>query len=90
MWYKLNKIGLFVERQKEIPVYLDGIKMGVGFRADLVIEQQVIVEIKSIETLMPVHAKQLLTYLKLTKIDTGLLINFNEELLKQGIKRLKI
>jgi GxxExxY protein len=89
MWYKLNQIGLFVERQKEIPVYLEGIKMGIGFRADLIIEQQVIVEIKSIETLMPVHAKQLLTYLKLTKIDTGLLINFNEELLKQGIKRLK-
>ena len=63
--------------------------MGIGFRADLIIDQQVIVEIKSIETLLPVHAKQLLTYLKLTSINTGLLINFNEELLKQGIKRLK-
>ena len=89
LWYKLNQLGLFIERQKEIPVYLDGIRMGIGFRADLIIDQQVIVEIKSIETLLPVHAKQLLTYLKLTNIDTGLLINFNEELLKQGIKRLK-
>jgi GxxExxY protein len=89
LWYKLNQLGLFIERQKEIPVYLDGIKMGIGFRADLIIDQQVIVEIKTIETLLPVHAKQLLTYLKLTNINTGLLINFNEELLKQGIKRLK-
>ena len=89
LWYKLNQLGLYIERQKEIPVYLDGIKMGIGFRADLIIDQQVIVEIKSIETLLPVHAKQLLTYLKLTSINTGLLINFNEELLKQGIKRLK-
>lgn len=62
--------------------------MDIGFRADLIVEDDVIVEIKSIETLAPVHYKQLLTYLKLTEINVGLLINFNEELLKTGIKRV--
>jgi GxxExxY protein len=90
LFYKLTKLGLQIERQVEVPVYFEGVKMGVGFRADLIVEQEVIVEIKSVENLMPVHAKQLLTYLKLTQIPVGLLINFNEELLKQGIKRLRI
>lgn len=90
LYYKLTKAGLQVQRQLEVPVVFEGVKMGVGFRADLIVENQLIIEIKSIEKLMPVHAKQLLTYLKLTRIPIGLLINFNEALLVDGIKRLRI
>lgn len=86
--YRLGKEGIPVERQKEIPVYYDEQKMGIGFRADLIIAKQLIVEIKSVEQLAPVHAKQLMTYLRLTGLSIGLLINFNEELLKNGIKRI--
>jgi GxxExxY protein len=64
------------------------IKMEIGFRADLIIENSVIIEIKSVEQLSTVHHKQLLTYLKLTDLTIGLLINFNEVLLKNGIKRI--
>jgi len=62
--------------------------MDVGFRADLIVEREIIVEIKSIESIAPVHKKQVLTYLRLTNLKIGLLINFNEELLKHGITRL--
>jgi GxxExxY protein len=82
------KHGLIVKRQVPIPVIWDNIKMELGFRADLVIENKVIVELKSIEALAPVHYKQLLTHLRLTGIKVGLLINFNEELIKTGIKRI--
>jgi GxxExxY protein len=88
LYYKLNKIGLRVDRQVAIPVYYEEIKMDVGFRADFIIEDEVIVEIKSIEAVHPVHKKQLLTYLRLAKKQIGLLINFNEEILKNGITRL--
>lgn len=71
-----------------IPVYYEEVKMDVGFRADLIVDNRVIVEIKSIEVIAPVHHKQLLTYLKLTGLKVGLLINFNEALLKDGIKRI--
>lgn len=86
--YRLGKEGIAFEKQKEIPVYYDEQKMGIGFRADLIIAKQLIVEIKSVEQLAPVHAKQLMTYLRLTGLSIGLLINFNEELLKNGIKRI--
>lgn len=62
--------------------------MGLGFRADLIIEDKVLIELKSVETLAPVHYKQLLTYLKLTDLKLGLLINFNEKLIKDGINRV--
>jgi GxxExxY protein len=88
--YKLTQSGLQVHRQQEVPVIFEGKKMGIGFRADLIVEDALIVEIKSIEKLQPVHAKQLLTYMKLTQIPIGLLINFNESLLVEGIKRLRI
>ena len=77
-----------VKRQIEIPVYWQELKMDVGFRADLIVENKVIIEIKSIESLAPVHFKQVITYLKITKFKLGLLINFNEYLLKDGIKRI--
>lgn len=88
VFFELVKHGLFVERQKEVAVYWEERKMEVGFRADIVVERKVIIEIKSIEHLAPVHHKQLLTYLKLTGMKLGLLINFNEALIKHGIKRI--
>jgi GxxExxY protein len=86
--YELLSRGLYVTRQEVIPVYWKGIQMEQGFRADLIVENKVIVEIKSIEHIAPVHAKQVLTYLRLTKLKLGLLVNFNENLLKQGITRI--
>ncbi len=86
--YRLVKSGFTVKRQVPIPVIYEDIKMELGFRADLIVESCVIVEIKSVELLAPVHHKQLLTYLKLTGISVGLLINFNEELLKKWLKRI--
>lgn len=88
LYYRLAKRGLKISKQIPIPVYYEEIKMEIGFRADLIIEDSVIIEIKSVETIAPVHSKQLLTYLKLTGLKVGLLINFNEELLKKGIKRI--
>jgi len=80
--------GLFVQRQPALPVVWKGVKIDLGFKPDMIIENKVIVELKSVEALLPVHYKQLLTYLKLTDLKLGLLINFNEALLKNGIKRV--
>ena len=86
--YELRKRGLRVERQLPVPVVYDGICFEEGYRLDLLVEGKVIVEIKSIETLTPVHKKQLLTYLRLLDKRLGLLINFNEELIRNGISRV--
>lgn len=83
----LTRKRVFVESQKEIPVICQGIKMENGFRADLIVERLVIVEIKSVEYLAPVHFKQLHTYLKLSGIKHGILVNFNVDLLKDGFYR---
>ena len=83
-----HEYGLMVQKQVAIPVMWKDIKLDLGFRADMIVENKVIIEVKSIETLAPVHPKQVLTYLKLTKLKLGLLINFNEALLKNGIKRI--
>jgi len=88
LYYEFVKHGFHVERQRAIPVIWDNLKMEIGFRADLIIENKVIIEIKSVELVAPVHAKQLLTYLRITGIKLGLLINFNEELIKDGIRRI--
>ena len=88
MYYELSKQGFNVERQKGIPVIWDELRMEIGFRADLIIERKVIIELKSVEAIAPVHPKQLLTYLKLTGLKLGLLINFNEPLIKNGITRI--
>jgi iron complex transport system substrate-binding protein len=85
---KLQDRGYAVEREKVIPVEFEGVKFEMGFRADLIINGCFIVELKSVERLAPVHAKQLLTYLKLTGMRLGLLINFGEERLRDGIKRV--
>lgn len=88
LFYELNKRGLEVYKQKPIPVVWKELKMDVGFRADLIVENKVIIEIKSIDTIAPVDKKQLLTYLKITGLKLGLLINFNEALIKDGITRI--
>lgn len=85
---ELKKRGLLVERQKGIPVVWDDIQFKFGFRADLIVGGKVIVEIKSVEVLAPVHKKQLLTYLRLADKRLGLLINFNVALIKDGIIRV--
>ena len=88
MYYELVSLGLSVERQKAIPVIWKEKKMDIGFRADLIVDNKVIIELKSVETLAPVHLKQLLTYLKVTGLKLGLLINFNENLIKNAITRI--
>lgn len=86
--YRLTKRGLFAERQKAVPVVFEDIKMEIGFRADLIVENKVLVEIKSVEALANIASMQTLTYLRFTGITIGLLINFNVEKLKDGIKRI--
>jgi GxxExxY protein len=80
--------GLKVRRQQGIPVVYDEINFEIGFRADLIVENKVLIELKSVEKIHDVHKKQVLTYLKLTELKLGLLINFNESLLKNGITRI--
>ena len=79
---------LFVERQKPVPLIFEEVKLECGFRCDLIIERKIIIEIKAIEALNYIHTAQILTYLKLTNIKLGLLINFNVVRLKEGIKRI--
>ena len=86
--YELTQNGLFVERQKPIPVIWKEVKMDVGFRADLIVERKVLVELKSVEAITPLFPKITLNYLKLTGIKLGLLINFNVPLIKGGIQRI--
>lgn len=86
--HELRKTGLLVATQVEMPVVYDGIRLDLAFRADIVVEGRVIVELKSVEALAPVHSKQLLNYLKLSGLKTGLLINFNTVSLKDQLIRL--
>jgi GxxExxY protein len=86
--HELKKRGLRVVRQAPIPIVYDDIKFDEGFRADLIVEDKVIVELKSVEAVLPVHKKQVLTHLRLTNLKLGLLINFGEELIKNGISRI--
>jgi len=85
---KLTDMGLFVERQVSVPIRFEGMVFDEGFRADLIVERKVIIELKSVERLASIHGKQLLTYLRLSGCRLGLLINFGEVLLKDGIKRV--
>lgn len=80
--------GLRVERQKPVPIELDGMQFDEGFRADLLVDGQVLVELKSVEKFAPVHGKQVLTYLRLLNLPVGLLINFGASTFKGGIKRV--
>ena len=88
MAHELRKRGLRVERQVPVRIAYDGIVFDEGFRADLIVEDLVIVELKSVEKTAPVHGKQVLTYLRLTGKRLGLLVNFGEALIKHGIERV--
>ena len=85
--YELEKLGLKVERQKALPLVYKDIQLDQGYRIDLLVEEQVIVELKVIEQFTPVHEAQVLSYLKFSGCQIGLLINFNVKLLKNGIRR---
>jgi GxxExxY protein len=86
--HELEKRGLKVERQKPVPIEFEGIRFEEGFRADLIVENCVVIELKSVEELSRVHSKQLLTYLRLLDYRLGLLINFGAPLIKDGIRRI--
>ena len=86
--YELTKRGLYVVHQRPMPVIYEEVRMKVGFRPDLIVEGKVIVEVKSLEVLAPVHKKQLLTYLRLADKRLGLLINFGGALIKDGLRRV--
>ena len=88
MVYDLVKAGLKVEQQKPLPIVYRGVKLECSYRLDLMIEKEVIVEIKSVEKLLPIHQAQLMSYLKLSDCKVRLLINFNIKVLKNGIKRV--
>jgi GxxExxY protein len=84
----LAKRGLFVERQKPVPIRFDGLVIDEGFRADLLVEGRLLIELKSLERLAPVHGKQVLTYLRLMDLPLGLLINFGGATFREGVKRI--
>jgi GxxExxY protein len=85
--YELTKNGLNIETQKELPLRYKEVQLDCEFRLDIVVEKAVVIEIKSVEKILPIHEAQILTYMKLAGIKTGLLINFNVRLLKEGLKR---
>ena len=88
LFYELQKVGLNVEKQKPLPLIYEEVKLEIGYRVDLMVNNKVIVEIKSVDTLNDVHMAQILTYLKLSECKLGLLINFNVALIKNGIRRV--
>ena len=90
LYYELKKTGLDVQKQKALPLVYEEVKLDVGYRIDIIIENKLIIEVKSVEAINDVHFAQLLTYLKLTDCKLGLLINFNVTLIKNGIKRVVI
>ena len=88
LFYELNKTDLNIEKQKPLPLIYEDVKLECGYRMDIVVENKVIVEIKSVEALHDIHLAQILTYLKLSNTKVGLLINFNELKLIDGVKRV--
>ena len=84
----LKRAGLLVERQKPLPISFDGVQLSEGYRVDLLVESRLIVEIKSVERLVPVYGKQLLTYVRLAQQPLGLLMNFGGETFKEGVRRV--
>jgi GxxExxY protein len=86
--YELSNRGILFERQKELPIEYKGVTLDCGYRLDILIPDKIIIELKSCEDIQPIHGAQLLTYLKLTGIKVGLLINFNVTVLKDGIVRI--
>ncbi len=88
LYYELKQEGIHVVKQKPLPLIYNDIKLEIGYRVDLIVENKVIIEIKAVETINDVHLAQVLTYLKLSDCKLGMLINFNVTLIKNGIKRV--
>lgn len=88
LYYKIGKAGLKVEKEKPMPLFFEEVKLECGYRIDLLVENKLVIEIKSVEAINDVHLAQTLTYLRLGNYKLGLLINFNVALLKTGIKRV--
>ena len=88
LFYELKKLDLKVEKQKPLPLIYEDVKMDVGYRIDIIVEEKFIIEIKSVEALNDVHLAQILTYLRLSDCKLGMLINFNVKLLKNGVRRV--
>ena len=86
--YELDSFGLAFTKQKSIPIKYKNVQLNCGFRADVIVEDQLLLELKAIGKILPLHEAQLLTYLKLTGLKTGLILNFNTVLLKDGIRRM--
>ena len=87
---EMSLLGFDFEQQKPLPLEYKGLKLDCGYRIDFLVEKSVIIELKSVDTLLPIHEAQLLTYLRLSRCKIGLLINFNVPILKQGIKRMAL
>jgi GxxExxY protein len=90
LFYIIRQNGLYVEKEKPIPLLFKEVRLDCGYRLDLLVEHELVIEIKSIEELHPLHVAQVLTYLRIGKFKLGLLINFNVEHLRNGIKRIII
>jgi len=88
LFYKLSKSGLFVEKEKPIPLIFDEVTLDCGYRIDLLVENKIVIELKSVKKIEDIHLSQILTYMKLGKFNVGLIINFNVTSLKYGIKRV--
>jgi GxxExxY protein len=88
LFYELDQMGLYVERQVELPVKYKKVSLNVGYKIDLLVENQVIIELKSVKELLPVHTAQIITYLKISNTSKGLLMNFNVAKLIDGVKRI--
>ena len=88
LYYEINKLGIKVEKQKALPLIYEEVKLDIGYRIDLIVENKLIIEIKSVEALNDLHMAQILTYIKLSNCKLGLLINFNSVLFKNGVKRV--
>jgi GxxExxY protein len=90
LFYEIKKSGINAESEKALPLVYKEIKLDQGYRIDLLIENKLVIELKTVEAFTDVHFAQILTYMKLGNYSTGLLINFNTKMLKQGVKRFKI
>lgn len=88
LFYEIEQMGLYVERQVELPIKYKNVSLETGYRIDLIVENDVIVELKSVKELLPVHTAQIITYLKIANKSKGLLMNFNEVRLIDGVKRI--
>jgi len=88
LYYKIKQAGLFVEKEKPMPLIFEDVKLDCGYKIDILIENKLVVELKAVDSLNDIHLAQILTYLKIGNFKLGLLINFNVSLLKNGIKRV--